>query len=344
MERVERTDAVWEVAFGAMAMLAVVAVVPLLVAVDGGAAIGRVQAFRLATTEAVRGALPWPLAHPLAEWTRHVLLAPHLFLPFALILLLERTAPADPAQRLVSPALVNDFFWYLATIGVVFAVNARYTAALQGLYDAHLGFLTIGALASLPEWCRIVVGAVVSDFLDWVHHFVRHKVPACWWFHSVHHAQRTTNAWTAERIHMVEYFVKTGIRFVPVAALGVTTPGIAAYALAVAWYTRLYHANIRSNFGVLRFVLVTPQSHRIHHSERPEHRDTNFGVVLCVWDRLFGTQSPDDQSYPETGIADATFPQERRWADALSLRAFLAQQLYPFRLAGRWARRVASGA
>jgi sterol desaturase/sphingolipid hydroxylase (fatty acid hydroxylase superfamily) len=173
---------------------------------------------------------------------------------------------------------------------------------------------------------------LVSDFLAWFHHVVRHKVPLFWWFHTVHHAQRTLNAWTNERVHALDTLAATLIAFLPATVLGVSPPGMMGYVILSAWYTRLYHANLRTNYGILRFVLVTPQSHRVHHSIQPEHRDQNFGVIFSVWDHLFGTQCRDYDVYPETGISDAAFPQERRWADALSLRSFLAQQLYPLRL------------
>jgi sterol desaturase/sphingolipid hydroxylase (fatty acid hydroxylase superfamily) len=168
---------------------------------------------------------------------------------------------------------------------------------------------------------------------------IRHRVPVLWWFHTVHHGQRELNQWTNDRIHPMDYVVGALIRFVPVTLIGVSAHAIVGYAVVTAWYTRLYHANIRSNFGLLRFVLVTPQSHRVHHSLRPEHQDTNFGVLFSVWDHLFGTQCRDYDVYPETGVADPTFPQERGWAGTLGLRAFVAQQLYPLRLLWRGARR-----
>jgi sterol desaturase/sphingolipid hydroxylase (fatty acid hydroxylase superfamily) len=100
--------------------------------------------------------------------------------------------------------------------------------------------------------------------------------------------------------------------------------GLSVFTL---WYTRLYHANIRSNFGPLKHVLVTPQSHRIHHSIEPRHQDRNFSVILTVWDRLFGTLYPSYDEYPQTGVADVEF--------GTGLRGLLAEFAYPFRAAVR---------
>jgi sterol desaturase/sphingolipid hydroxylase (fatty acid hydroxylase superfamily) len=58
-------------------------------------------------------------------------------------------------------------------------------------------------------------------------------------------------------------------------------------------------------------MLVTPQSHRVHHSVMLQHRDTNFGSLFSIWDYLFGTQYRGYNEYPETGIEDETFPYEK---------------------------------
>jgi len=314
------------------AVLACYAVQPQLLA-----AFVAFQTFRDAVTDAVAAAAPWPmLAYPLAAWTRGVLLAPHLFVPLFVIVLIERRWPAVPGQASVSPALVNDFLWYLADIGCLLSLNA---VVANGVHDASLRHfaVTAGMTASLPVVPRLAVAVLLGDLLEWAHHYVRHKIPALWWFHTVHHAQRQLNAWTNERVHAVDYLAGTTIRVVLATCVGLSSVTAVGYTLAVVWYTRLYHANIRADFGVLRFVLVTPHSHRLHHSRRPEHQNKNFGVLFSIWDRLFGTQC-DDDVYPETGIADNSFPAETGWQQTLSLQSFIAQQLYPLRLMWRWCR------
>jgi sterol desaturase/sphingolipid hydroxylase (fatty acid hydroxylase superfamily) len=322
----------------AMVIVGSVAIVGAFVLVGLGpsrvrATLDAFQVFRQSAADAVLAGVPWPvLARPLATWTRGVLLAPHLFIPLAFILLAEWVIPAMKDQRILSPALLNDFLWYLAEIGLVLVVNAWVAESLRDVYQRTLGLPTIGAIAGMPAWLGFALAVLVSDFLAWVHHFVRHKVPVFWSFHTVHHAQRELNAWTNERVHLVDYLVATLLVFVPATALGVSPPSMMSYVILAGWYTRVYHANIRTNFGLMRFVLVTPQSHRVHHSIRPEHRDKNFGVIFSVWDHVCGTQCREYDVYPETGIHDSAFPQERRWADTLSLRPFLAQQIYPLRL------------
>lgn len=280
---------------------------------------------------ALAAALPARLAFPVGQWLGHVFLSPPFYLATAAILFVEWAWPVQAEQPVLSPSFVHDLIWYLVTIGAFVAVSGWAWQALRGAYEHHVRFLGGGVIPARPMWLRLLLGIVVGDFLAWLHHLVRHKVRAFWLFHEVHHAQRHMNQWTNERVHLVDGLVAMAIQALPLLVLGVPSLETGAFVVAAAWYTRLYHANVRSNFGVLRYLLVTPQSHRVHHSMRPEHEDQNFGVIFSVWDRMFGTLNGDAAVYPETGVADARFPVERGYRDVLGLRAFLRQQLHPFR-------------
>ncbi|MFV0524697.1 MAG: sterol desaturase family protein [Acidimicrobiales bacterium] len=95
------------------------------------------------------------------------------------------------------------------------------------------------------------------------------------------------------------------------------------------WWTRLQHANLRLNFGPLRYLLVTPQSHRIHHSVDPVHYNSNYASVFA-WDRLFGTQHKDSASYPPTGIGDRHYPEATSYQPRDLLASLTGQLMYPF--------------
>jgi sterol desaturase/sphingolipid hydroxylase (fatty acid hydroxylase superfamily) len=109
---------------------------------------------------------------------------------------------------------------------------------------------------------------------------------------------------------VVEYLVRQSIVALPLLMAGLSLWGIVGVTTVAMWYARFYHGNIRTNLGPLRYVLVTPQSHRLHHSIATEHRDVNFGAFLSIWDRLFGTQHSDDVSFPPTGLRDEAFPHD----------------------------------
>lgn len=309
--------------------------------------LGAYHAAREGAISAVVGGIPWPAARfALGQWLRHALFSPPFFLATAAILLLEWARPANPAQPVFSPSFAHDLLWYFATIGGFVVLGAWLMSAFRAFYQAHfqtrLGFLAVGAARARPVWLRLAVGIVIGDLLAWFHHFVRHKVRLFWMFHEVHHGQRNLNAWTNERVHVVDVLIAASLQAFPLLALGITPATTGGTVIAAAWYTRLYHANVRGNFGVLRYLLVTPQSHRLHHSLRPEHQDKNFGVILSVWDRLFGTLDRDADVYPETGVVDPRFPIERGYVDVLGLRAFVRQQVRPFWALGQALRRMPS--
>jgi len=289
------------------------------------------HAARQQMIDALAGPLPAPLAFAVNQWLGHVFLSPAFYLATAAILFAEWAWPVHAQQSALSPSFVHDLLWYLATIGAFVALSGWAWHALRDAYEHHLRFLGGGALPARPLWLRLLLGIMAGDFLAWLHHLIRHKVRAFWLFHEVHHAQRQMNQWTNERVHLVDGLVAMAIQALPLLVLGVPSLETGAYVVAAAWYTRLYHANVRSNLGWLRYLLVTPQSHRLHHSLRPEHEDQNFGVIFSVWDRLFGTLNRDATVYPETGVVDPGFPVEGGYADVLGLRAFLRQQVHPFR-------------
>lgn len=256
------------------------------------------------------------------------------------ISLCEFLLPAIPRNRLPRLGLLEDFAWYpLQNIVKDFAL-APFSLLLFAGYYRWLGFLTIDAAARLPVGVRIAAGFLVGDFLGWFHHWVRHRVEPLWELHKVHHNQRDLNAFTDHRYHPVEYFVTELMVFLPLAALAFDAPEIVGLSLVRQWYTRLCHANIRTDFGWLRYVLVTPQSHRIHHSREARHWNANFGVHLCIWDRLVGTHCDARGEYPETGINDPRAPASPAAFGIARLEAPLEQLSYPIR--SLWGRFIVS--
>jgi len=98
----------------------------------------------------------------------------------------------------------------------------------------------------------------------------------------------------------------------------------------LTWYARFLHSNVRADFGLLQWILVTPQSHRIHHSIEERHYDRNYGTYFCIWDRLFGTHYTGGNEFPETGIKDPDFPVEKTIRGWSLLRTPMLQLVYPF--------------
>jgi len=253
--------------------------------------------------------------------------------PFLGILLAERLLPANRKQQSIPAGLLGDLVWFVAgPIFVVFLI-ARFRGYLGAVYVNHVDFLTIQSLRGLPLWVQVVIVILASDFLSWFSHWIKHKVKVIWHFHSIHHSQKELNVFTDYRVHPVEKIVSAAIRFLPMTLLelrhGIATGMV--WWVFTTWHPMIYHANIKANYGLLKYVIVTPQSHRIHHSVLPEHQDKNFGTIFSFWDYIFGTQYRIYDEYPEVGVADKDSPVNESRNILVVLKTFGLQLLYPFR-------------
>ena len=235
-----------------------------------------------------------------------------LIYPLAIttILLLEWRFPARPLQSCLSSGFVRDAMWVPIDAAARVLIIGWWVRLLSSLYEQHLSFLTLPMPPRTPVVVSFFIGVVALDFLRWFQHWLHHRIPLLWELHAVHHSPRELTLFSDYRIHVLEHFVRHAVYVFPMLMLGIGAPNIVAWSLLLYWHARFYHANIRTNLGPLRYVVVTPQSHRIHHSIDPVHRNCNYGAMLSVWDRLFRTQHDDCDTYPATGLSDEDHPAE----------------------------------
>lgn len=290
--------------------------------------------------EAVNSALDWlrsvtPVEIKAYYWAALEIYLSPWFWGFTLsILVLEWLRPGVPTQRVFSWGLAQDFVWFNADIVLRVAALPAYVGLLSLLYKSLTGGYTIAAVTPLPLPVKIVAAVVIFDFLQWADHWVRHKIRPFWHFHSIHHSQRELNTFTDLRIHAGDYVIAETIAFMPMLFLGVPALAVMGVGGFRMWYARFVHANIGMNFGPLKHVFVTPQYHRIHHSIESRHQDKNFGVILTVWDRMFGTMNRNYDEYPATGVIGLEFEPPRRFAPTAWLHDFARMFFHPFRAIG----------
>jgi sterol desaturase/sphingolipid hydroxylase (fatty acid hydroxylase superfamily) len=274
--------------------------------------------------------LPEPILQMYAAAMR-IYASPWFYGLIAVILTLELIWPAIKSQRPLSRAFAQDFMWFNVDGVYKMALLPLYTGLLKVGYDKVTGGFAFRQSDAWPVLMTVVLAFLLSDFLSWFHHWVRHKVTAFWHFHVIHHSQREMNLFTDLRIHAVEYIVSHTISFIPLLMFPLDYPTIMGYGAVRIWHTRLIHANVRTNFGPLRHILVSPQYHRVHHSIELKHRDQNFGVALTIWDRMFGTMYPHYDEYPETGVEGVDFAPPSVWSPKQWAVSFWDQIVYPFR-------------
>lgn len=139
------------------------------------------------------------------------------------------------------------------------------------------------------EWA---VALVALDLAHYGAHIAFHKTPALWRVHAVHHHDDEVDVTTAARFHPLEVAAQSLAALPVVALMGLSLYHIVAYEAALVAASMFHHANLRLPLGLerpLRWLIVTPRMHWVHHSSWQPETDSNYGAVLSVWDRLFGT-------------------------------------------------------
>ena len=250
----------------------------------------------------------------------------------AVLAIVQCLWPAQRSSRLLSRSLLEDATWFFAST----VLSVSLVAGLLSMLHAGIILVSGGWSLSLTPWLGVwgvaMLAFVLSDGLAWLSHWTHHHVPRLWYFHAVHHSQRSMNVLSDSRQHIVETLISATIVYIPGLLLGLSSPQAMKLAFGAVCFSAFIHSNIRTNLGPLRFLFISPQAHRVHHSVEETHFNSNYGTVFSFWDTLFRTRHADQQSYPETGIADDAFPHGSS-LNPLALASMWARQmLYPFGL------------
>jgi sterol desaturase/sphingolipid hydroxylase (fatty acid hydroxylase superfamily) len=181
------------------------------------------------------------------------------------------------------------------------ATHGAWMDGLAALGLTHTAWLSV---AYLPVGLQLVVYLVARDLAQYGVHRLLHRIPILWRFHQVHHSVRQMGFASNLRFHPMESVVYRTLEFLPMSLIGFGIDDmflVHAFALVVGHWN---HANIRIPLGPFRYVLNGPQMHIFHHARQmPFAYGANFGVVLSVWDWLFGTAwIPDDGLRTELGF------------------------------------------
>ena len=226
-------------------------------------------------------------------------------------------------------SVVTGISWFLTTLcsfGLAGPVANRLSAlAPNGLLAVHNPILQ-------AFWIL-----VIGDFFKYWLHFFEHKVPFWWQAHKFHHSATEMNIVTASREHPVQ----SAFDFMAMAIPNALMAGDATQFLLLQVLTSIgggvNHSMLEWRYGWIgRWVLVSPVTHRIHHSALIEHHDRNFGATFVIWDRLFGTYYGGTSLNATVDVVGNPYnrhplPYDLLLCAALSLKTLA---LAPFRLVG----------
>jgi sterol desaturase/sphingolipid hydroxylase (fatty acid hydroxylase superfamily) len=180
----------------------------------------------------------------------------------------------------------------------------------------------------VPFWVAVPLAVIAMDFVIWLQHVMVHAVPALWRLHRVHHADLDYDVTTGARFHPLEIILSMLIKFATLVVLGPPVVAVVIFEVLLNATSMFNHGNIRLPLAidrVLRWLVVTPDMHRVHHSIEDDETNSNFGFNLPWWDRLFGTYRDQPRAGHlgmTIGIRDYTNPREVDRLDGMLLLPF----------------------
>lgn len=189
------------------------------------------------------------------------------------------------------------------------AVSLWYAAVVAGLTPLYAWLSRFALfdlrLESALEWAALF--ALVDLGYYW-HHRLAHRVRWMWALHAPHHSVQELTLFNSLRFSWSEATVGWLFMNVPAVLLGFPPAVVPVIYVVIGAYQYWIHSTLVSRLGPLEWLFATPSHHRVHHSTEERHLDRNFGGLLIVYDRLFGTFVPEGERMPRGyGIVGRSF-------------------------------------
>lgn len=179
---------------------------------------------------------------------------------------------------LASTMTINVIFG-IATIGVFSWIEATNFGLLNWIV--------------LPTWLEIIAAIMILDFTSqYVVHYLLHKIPFMWRFHTVHHSDTHVDVTSGTRHHPIDFIFRETFALFGVIIAGLSVAHYLIYRVLTVLFTYFSHANIDLPLWLdkgISYVFISPNTHKFHHHYKMPWTDTNFGNIFSLWDRIFGT-------------------------------------------------------
>ena len=202
---------------------------------------------------------------------------------------LERVAPRRPGPMQRSTRWPVNLLLTFANFVTLSVLPVSLLAA--GFWAQQRGWGLLNRV-SLPLAFVVGVTLLVRWFISFFTHYLMHRVPLFWRVHRVHHLDTELDVTTTVRFHPLEFAIQTLPGVPIVLAFGLAPWVLVLYETLDVVVTLWTHSNVRLPLGIdriLRYLIVTPDLHRIHHSAWEPETNSNFGAVFPIWDLSFGT-------------------------------------------------------
>ena len=195
---------------------------------------------------------------------------------------------------IVTSSILIRFIIPTAAVGIAFQVE-----------QDNLGFLNRLDLSAASQF---IIAFILMDLAIYFQHVMFHALPMFWRFHRVHHSDLDCDISTGLRFHPFEMIISILFKFIVIVSIGAPVIAVICFEIILNAASMFTHSNIKlpSNLEKLvRWIVVTPDMHRIHHSVNENETNSNFGFFISVWDRLFATyinEPKEGQQNMEIGL------------------------------------------
>lgn len=204
---------------------------------------------------------------------------------------LESVIPLVKYQRKSKKRVVSNVVIIAITLLFYLALSIGVSWIALRVSDRNFGILNWLGLKN--NWAVITFGILLLDyFAAYLPHLFMHKISFMWRFHTVHHSDKAIDITTSLRQHPFETLWRVLFQAVTAALFGIPLHVLVLYQSLSAIWAQIEHANIKIPARLdkaLQLVVVTPNMHKLHHSQWQKETDTNYGNIFSIWDRVFRT-------------------------------------------------------
>lgn len=208
-------------------------------------------------------------------------------LAFFFLLALEKKKPyLEFPPRVYKESFVTNTSAFVINNVILTALRA------SSLFFVAQQFSSYGLLGSLENGLlKGILAFACFDLAIYVWHRASHKYEWLWRFHKIHHCDKSFNVSTGFRFHVFDLLLEIVYKCVFVIVIGVDAYLVLSIEIIELFFIFFHHANIQvSNEDKISQVIITPFLHRAHHSTLRSEHDSNYGIVLSIWDKFFNTR------------------------------------------------------
>lgn len=243
-----------------------------------------------------------------------------LLVTAGLFVFVEKLLPKYRDQVILRPEWGNDLVYFAFNHMIIGFVLLFANGFSQSYFNWAIDDGLQSFIQSWPIIFQVILLIFAADLVQYWTHRMFHTIPWLWKFHAVHHSSENMDWLAGSRTHLVDTLVVRSLIMVPLYLIGADKAALDAYVLFASFQAVFIHANFGGNFGILKYLITTPQFHHWHHSADAVAIDTNYAAHLPVLDKIFGSYLQPGDHWPEKyGTVGRPLPQ-----------GIIKQHMYPF--------------